>query len=100
MNPMIQETRSPPVCERCKLPLSDGDDPLRRSLGPIGRRHSGEFHPPSPLRVVKPGPDGERVTWWCSSKCFKLARQQKPTKKGNGRKPTPDQQFHIRPRAA
>jgi hypothetical protein len=95
--------RAPPCvsCERCQLPLPDGADPLRRSPAPVGRRHSGDFHPPSPIRVSRPGPDGETsVAYWCSSRCFKEAHA-KPDQKREKGKPTPDQHMHLgRPWAA
>ncbi len=98
---MTENLRSPPPvsCERCGLGLP-GPDPLtHRTPGKYGRYNPD--HPPrSPVRVVKPGPDGELVmSWWCSSKCFKLAHQQ-PAKKTTKGRPTPDSYFHIRPRAA
>lgn len=55
----------------------------------------GEKKPARPVRVSKPGADGEQetVSYWCSSKCFKLAHK-KPEKKRKG-KPSPDSYFHI-----
>lgn len=100
MTPNIDVVRSPPSCQRCGHPLPDGPDPLRRSPGPVGRRHSGEFHPPSPVRVVRPSPDGElQILYWCSSRHYK-ADHAKPAKKTKKGRPTPDSYFHIRPRAA
>ncbi len=93
------DTRPQPACLRCgqKLP---GEDPLRRPPSPVGRRYKGDYHPPSPVRVSRPGPNRElQILYWYSSRHYK-ADHQKPAAKCKKGKPTADQQFHIRPRAA
>lgn len=82
----------PPTCERCGHTLPGPNQLAHRSPGKYGRYNPD--HPPrSPVRVVKPSPDGEQVTWWCSSRCFNLANE-KPEKKKLG-KPSADSQFHL-----
>ncbi len=83
-----------PSCARCNRELP-GEDPLRKRLTPEeARAFAGDHQPRRPVRVVRPGPAGERVTYWCSSRCFYRAFK-KPEKKKRAGKPSADSYFHI-----